>query len=176
MSCGGWPQTLWSSIGPTGLLKPDKAKSTEKIDGISASPRRPYRARWSTSATSDRRRRQRRQLLHVRITVKNAPIQIRNHDAGPPERKPEVCSGSPTVPLTAIAAWEGISGGPTASGEMVSERTALAISTVYTCVTILSEGIASLPCKLMRRLAKGRADAIDLAALHATRRLPRTPR
>lgn len=69
--------------------------------------------------------------------------------------------GSPRTPLTALAAWEGISGGPTASGEMVNERTALAISTVYTCVTLLSEGIASLPCKLMKRLAKGRAEAVN---------------
>lgn len=63
--------------------------------------------------------------------------------------------------MTALAAWEGIGGGPTASGELVSERTALAISTVYTCITILSEGVASLPCKLMKQLGKGREEAID---------------
>ena len=88
-------------------------------------------------------------LFKSEITTLNLPSESRG------------LFGSPTVPLTALAAWEGISGGPTASGEMVSERTALAISTVYTCVTILSEGIASLPCKLMKRLAKGRAEALD---------------
>lgn len=68
---------------------------------------------------------------------------------------------SPATPLTAIAAWDDLGGGPTASGESVSERTALAISTVYTCVTTLSEAVASLPCLLMRRLDKGRAPAVD---------------
>lgn len=68
---------------------------------------------------------------------------------------------SPSTPLTALAAWESIGGGPTASGELVSERTAMAISTVYTCIKILSEGVASLPCKLMKRLNKGSAEAVD---------------
>lgn len=70
---------------------------------------------------------------------------------------------SPTVPLTALAAWEGIGGGRTASGELVNERNAMAISTVYTCITILSEGIASFPCKLMRRADRGSEDATDHA-------------
>lgn len=69
--------------------------------------------------------------------------------------------GNRTIPLTALAAWEGIGGGPTSSGELVNERTALAISTVFTCITILSEGIASLPCKLMKRMNKGRSEAVD---------------
>ena len=56
----------------------------------------------------------------------------------------------PTTPMTAVAVWNELDGGPTASGELVSERTAMAISTVYTCVTTLAEAVASLPCKLMR--------------------------
>jgi HK97 family phage portal protein len=88
-------------------------------------------------------------LFKSNITTLNLPTESRG------------LFGSPTVPLTALAAWEGIGGGPTASGELVSERTAMAISTVYTCVTILAEGIASLSCKLMKRLDKGRADAIS---------------
>jgi len=67
----------------------------------------------------------------------------------------------PTTPLTAVAVWNEMDGGPTASGELVSERTALAISTVYTCVTTLAEAVASLPCRLMRHLAKGRQEATD---------------
>lgn len=88
-------------------------------------------------------------LFKSNITTLNLPTETRGR------------LGSPTVPLTALAAWESIDGGPTASGELVSERTAMAISTVYTCVTILSEGIASLPCKLMRKQAKGRAEAVE---------------
>jgi HK97 family phage portal protein len=40
----------------------------------------------------------------------------------------------------------------------MSERTALAISTTWTCVSILSEAIASLPCKLMRRTDSGHVE------------------
>ena len=67
----------------------------------------------------------------------------------------------PTTPMTAVAVWNELDGGPTASGELVSERTAMAISTVYTCVTVLADAVASLPCKLMRRLDKGRQEATD---------------
>lgn len=67
----------------------------------------------------------------------------------------------PTTPMTAVAVWNEMDGGPTASGELVSERTAMAISTVYSCVTLLSEAVASLPCKLMRKLEKGRQEATD---------------
>src|SRR5690348_7572096 len=67
----------------------------------------------------------------------------------------------PASPLTAIAVWNEIDGGITASGESVSEKTALAISTVYTCVTILSEAIASLPCRLMQTSDRGQEEATD---------------
>jgi HK97 family phage portal protein len=69
--------------------------------------------------------------------------------------------GDPTTPMTAVAVWNEMGGGPTASGEIVTERTAMAISTVYTAVTTLAEAVASLPCKLTRRVAKGRQDAVD---------------
>lgn len=74
---------------------------------------------------------------------------------------PEKRSGmfdDPTTPLTAVAVWNEMDGGPSASGEIVTERTAMAISTVYTCVTLLSEAVSSLPCKLMRRVNKGREE------------------
>jgi HK97 family phage portal protein len=76
---------------------------------------------------------------------------------------------SASTPLTAIAAWNDLGGGPTVSGEIVGERTAMAISTVYTCVTILAESIASLPCKLMKRTEAGsiahiESDLYDLLA------------
>lgn len=69
--------------------------------------------------------------------------------------------GDPTTPLTALTVWGDLDGGGTASGEMISERTAMAISTVYTCVTLLSEAVASLPCKLMRTLPNGKEEATD---------------
>lgn len=79
---------------------------------------------------------------------------------------PEKRSGSfddPMTPMTAVAVWNELDGGPTTSGEVISERTAMAISTVYTCVTTLSEAIASLPCRLMRKLDKGNEEATDHA-------------
>src|ERR1700749_3901085 len=79
-------------------------------------------------------------------------------------RSPEKRSGmfgDPTTPLTAVAVWNELDGGPTAAGEIVTERTAMAVSTVYTCVTVLAEAVASLPCRLMRRLGKGREEATD---------------
>lgn len=69
--------------------------------------------------------------------------------------------GDPSTPLTAVAVWNELDGGPTAAGEIISERTAMAISTVYSCVTIISEAVASLPCKLMRQLDKGQEQATD---------------
>ena len=79
-------------------------------------------------------------------------------------QKTEQRSGSfddPASPLTAIAVWNEMDGGITASGESISEKTALAISTVYTCVTILSEAIASLPCRLMQTSARGQEEALE---------------
>ena len=68
---------------------------------------------------------------------------------------------SPSTPLTAVAVWNEMDGGPTAAGEMVSERTAMAVSTVYTAVTVICEAVASLPCRLMRSLDKGQEEAKD---------------
>jgi len=76
----------------------------------------------------------------------------------------EVRSGmfdDPTTPMTAVAVWNEMDGGPTASGELVNDRTALSISTVYTATTVLSEAVASLPCRLMRTLDKGQEEATD---------------
>lgn len=70
--------------------------------------------------------------------------------------------GDPTTPMTARAVWEEFdAGGPTAAGEMVTDRTAMQVSTVYTCVTILSEAVASLPCALTRTTAQGDQKATD---------------
>ncbi len=90
--------------------------------------------------------------------------------------------GSPSFPLTATAVWSELGGGPSASGEVVTERTAMAISTVYTCVTLLSEAVASLPCRLVKKTRKGRSEAISnplyklLGCLSEYRQSPRSDR
>jgi HK97 family phage portal protein len=68
---------------------------------------------------------------------------------------------SPSTPLTAVAAWNDIGGGSSNAGEIVTEKSALAISTVYTCVTILAEAVASLPCRLLRSSPEGDSPAVD---------------
>lgn len=54
-----------------------------------------------------------------------------------------------------------IHGLPATSGATVTADSALAISTVYACVRILSESVAQLPLKLYRKTAAGREEAED---------------
>ncbi len=63
----------------------------------------------------------------------------------------------PAVPLSSPAIWQWLTGGePTAAGELVNEQTALQIVTVYACVRVIAESVASLPLKLYELLASGR--------------------
>ena len=69
---------------------------------------------------------------------------------------------NPAVSLSSPALWGWLNNGePTASGELVNDVTALQQSTVYSCVRVLSESVASLPLKLYERLARGRLEAVD---------------
>jgi HK97 family phage portal protein len=69
---------------------------------------------------------------------------------------------NPAVPLNSPAIWEWLVGGePTASGELINESTALQITTVYACVRVLAESVASLPFKLYELMASGRQLAVD---------------
>lgn len=69
---------------------------------------------------------------------------------------------NPAVPLNSPANWQWLVGGePTASGETVTENTALQISTVYTCVTFIAQAIASLPIEILEIVAGGREKAVD---------------
>lgn len=52
-------------------------------------------------------------------------------------------------------------GGRSASGANVSEGTAYNISTVFACVRVLAESIATLPLKLYKKTADGREEATD---------------
>lgn len=54
--------------------------------------------------------------------------------------------------------WFG--GGPTDSGVLVSEQTAMKSSAVYGCVTLLAKLISSMPLKVYRRTSKG--DAVEV--------------
>lgn len=47
---------------------------------------------------------------------------------------------------------------PTASGFLVNEQTAMRVSTVYRCVSLISGTIASLPCEIYRRKDDKRAE------------------
>lgn len=65
---------------------------------------------------------------------------------------------NPSTPLAAIAKWLG-AGTQTVAGELVNEKIALGITTVRTCVTVLAESVASLPCLLYEKTKKGRVEA-----------------
>lgn len=69
---------------------------------------------------------------------------------------------NPATPLSSPALWQWMTGGePTASGESITDLTALKISTVYRCVRFISESIASLPLETWKVTATGREKAID---------------
>jgi HK97 family phage portal protein len=64
-------------------------------------------------------------------------------------------------PITEERIIELIAGGygiPTASGIVVNEQTAMRVSTVYRCVSLLAGTIASLPCEVYRSGKDGRSD------------------
>jgi HK97 family phage portal protein len=69
---------------------------------------------------------------------------------------------NPSMSLTSPGIWAWLTGGePTAAGELVNETNALQIVTVYACVRVLAESVASLPLKLYERLDNGRQEATD---------------
>ncbi len=64
--------------------------------------------------------------------------------------------------LTAFLSWA-MGGEPTASGEIINAQTALQQMTVYACVRIISESVASLPVRVWQRSGKSRLEAPDHA-------------
>ncbi len=68
---------------------------------------------------------------------------------------------NPGIPLSAGGFLAFAGGEPTASGERVTLDTALQQMTVFACVRVISESVASLPLKLYERLDKGKRDAAD---------------
>lgn len=69
----------------------------------------------------------------------------------------------PGVPFSSPAAWQLFSGSyQTESGEVIDNTNALQIVTVYACVRIIAESVATLPLLMKERLATGgHRDATD---------------
>jgi HK97 family phage portal protein len=85
-------------------------------------------------------------------------------------RKPDLTSlelrssslNNPSVPLSAAGFLAWATGSePTASGEQVTVNTALQQATVYACVRVLAEAVASLPLYVYELLDKGRKKSFD---------------
>jgi HK97 family phage portal protein len=71
---------------------------------------------------------------------------------------------NPAVPLSAGAGWmyDLFGGAPTSSGVAVNEKTAMQLTSVYSCINVLASAFSSLPCELLERKGKGRQPAIDV--------------
>ena len=70
---------------------------------------------------------------------------------------------NPAVPLDSANLLASLAGGAaTATGKFVSIEGALRTSSVYACIRVLAESVASMPLFLNRRLARGREHANDL--------------
>ena len=59
-----------------------------------------------------------------------------------------------------FASW--VNGGLTSAGVPVNERTAMSVSAVYACVSLIGGAIASLPLHIYRRDASGQRERVDL--------------
>ena len=69
--------------------------------------------------------------------------------------KPQPAHAAPAKPVNVVGGGQQFLVGPTASGKLVNEHTAMQTSAVYACVRILSESIASLPLHLYQRSDDG---------------------
>jgi HK97 family phage portal protein len=69
---------------------------------------------------------------------------------------------SPAIPLNSPQAFSMVFGGePTAAGEVITEHNALTISTVYACVRLIAESLATFPLKIYEQQDNGRREATD---------------
>jgi HK97 family phage portal protein len=79
----------------------------------------------------------------------------------PPERRATPFD-NPAVSLSSTANWAWLSGGrDSAAGELINDVTALQITTVFSCIRVLAESVASLPVKLFTVTDKGRIQEIN---------------
>lgn len=80
---------------------------------------------------------------------------------------------NPGNPLNAMSLAHALAGGQgTVAGITVNSETAMALPIVYTCVSLLSRTVASLPLILYRRLERGKERATDHALYRVLRDLP----
>lgn len=69
---------------------------------------------------------------------------------------------NPAISLNSGAAWGWLSGGrESAAGELINDVTALQITTVFSCIRVLAESVASLPVKLFTATDKGRIQELN---------------
>lgn len=78
---------------------------------------------------------------------------------------------NPSTPLSAVAKWLG-AGTQTVAGELINEQVAMKITTVRTCVTVLAESVASLPCLLFERTDRGQMQADNQTLFYILRDQP----
>jgi HK97 family phage portal protein len=78
----------------------------------------------------------------------------------------EVQGGGGLTNLSSI--WSFLDGGNrfNESGEIVNDQTALSLATVFTCCRILSDSVASLPCKVYRQNPGGKMEDFDNPLSH----------
>lgn len=82
--------------------------------------------------------------------------------ASAPELRNVSSLNNPSVPLSAAGFLAWATGGePTASGEQVTLNTALQQMTVYACVRVLAEAVASLPLYVYEQGDNGRKKVVD---------------
>ena len=69
---------------------------------------------------------------------------------------------NPAVNLNDPSVWGVLSGGYTSdAGEVINDTTAMKISTVYTCIRVLAESVASLPLRLLKITPQGRIQELE---------------
>jgi HK97 family phage portal protein len=75
---------------------------------------------------------------------------------------------NPSVSLSSIDGWGWFldGGRSTDAGETINDVTALKISTVFACVRVLSESVASLPVRLLRITPQGRVQELENPLYH----------
>ena len=70
-------------------------------------------------------------------------MAIQTLGLSPPEKRNNTLE-NPAVSLSDPAAWGWLlSGNQTDAGELINDQTALKISTVFTCIKVLAESVAS---------------------------------
>jgi HK97 family phage portal protein len=90
---------------------------------------------------------------------------LENRDGNPLE--------NPATPLGGPGFWAWLFAGETTeSGEHINDYSALQQATVYACVRVISESVASLPLTVYERLEGGRKDAVDNDLYFLLRRQP----